>query len=84
MSTWGVKSPRAILIRQKAMIDGVKKAGLIYGLANQSTADYLYQNVMMSNASAHDYLYNSILRVTNSLYERKDFKWNDSLIGPSK
>lgn len=44
-------------------------------------AEKLYIGIKMNTLSAHDYLYTNILRVVDANYEKKDFNWNNAIVG---
>ena len=45
-------------------------------------AEYIYRTNMMTNQAAHDYLYDNIIYIVNPLYEKIEFKLENSLVRP--
>lgn len=53
----------------------------IYTYTIYEVADHLHQNCKMNTEAHHDYLYTGILSIVNPTYIKKDYNWNNSIVG---
>lgn len=72
---------RNLMVRAYAEL---KDGSYVYSDADSFTvynlADYLYQNLFMTNAKGHQYLYDTILTVVNPSYISKEYDYNNSIV----